>query len=61
MAKKGQELLLTPGDRNRLEDIKALIDQAMKEKKRSGQALALLDAQKQLMGVVSWFIMRDLL
>jgi hypothetical protein len=54
-------ILLSPGDVQRLQRVKDLLDQATKEKKRTGQAIALLEAQRELMGTITWFLMRDIM
>lgn len=52
-------ILLTPADKRRLEGVKSIIDAAIAAKKRTGQLLPLLDAQRQLMEITNWFIARD--
>ena len=54
-------MLLTKADERRLQEVKAQIDQAIAAKKRTGQLLPLLDAQKLLLEITQWFIARDCL
>jgi hypothetical protein len=52
--------LLTPADKTNLREIKKHIDKAMVGTKRDQQLYPLLTAQRELMALIEWFIVRDM-